>query len=210
VSVARFDVMFRFLLVAVFLALTSGFTAPGLRGNIQMPMITMQGGKGFGGGEATRDPAPTAYDPNDPKGKQQAIHKAESFAEYLAKRDAGAAPAASAPAIPTPAPAAPVAAAPAPSPMPAAAPSQMPMDRKAKSPYAVVASNDFRHGVGRQQPVPLGGTQAWAPGPAQMAPPPAQPRRAAQVMATKKYAVSTSDMFRHGTGRVAPGPLGGA
>ena len=44
------------------------------------------GGKGFGGGEATRDPEPTAIDPNDPKGKQQAIHKAESFAEYLAKR----------------------------------------------------------------------------------------------------------------------------
>ena len=32
---------------------------------------------------------PTVVDPNDPKGKQQAIHKAESFAEYLAKRDAG-------------------------------------------------------------------------------------------------------------------------
>ena len=45
-----------------------------------------QGGKGFGGGEATRDPEPTVIDPNDPKGKQQAIHKAESFAEYLAKR----------------------------------------------------------------------------------------------------------------------------
>ena len=45
-------------------------------------------GKGFGGGEATRDPAPTAYDPTDPKGKQQAIHKAESFAEYIAKRGA--------------------------------------------------------------------------------------------------------------------------
>ncbi|EOD21460.1 hypothetical protein EMIHUDRAFT_241133 [Emiliania huxleyi CCMP1516] len=49
--------------------------------------VTMQhGGKGFGGGEATRDPPPTVYDPSDPKGKQQAIHKAESFAEYLAKR----------------------------------------------------------------------------------------------------------------------------
>ena len=48
-----------------------------------------EGGKGFGGGEATRDPAPTSYDPNDPKGKQQAIHKAESFAEYLAKRGTG-------------------------------------------------------------------------------------------------------------------------
>merc|ERR1719440_1797081 len=49
----------------------------------------MSGGKGFGGGEATRDPEPTVVDPNDPKGKQQAIHKAESFAEYLAKRGAG-------------------------------------------------------------------------------------------------------------------------
>ena len=44
------------------------------------------GGRSKFGGEATRDPEPTAYDPNDPKGKQQAIHKAESFAEYLARR----------------------------------------------------------------------------------------------------------------------------
>jgi hypothetical protein len=44
------------------------------------------GGKGFGGGEATRDPAPTQIDPNDPKGKQGAIHKAESFSDYLARR----------------------------------------------------------------------------------------------------------------------------
>merc|ERR1719217_336839 len=66
-------------------------------------------GKGFGGGEATRDPAPTVVDPNDPKGKQQAIHKAESFADYLARRAAeagGAAPAAPAPAAAAPAPAA--------------------------------------------------------------------------------------------------------
>merc|ERR1719218_386197 len=52
-----------------------------------MLSISMQhGGKGFGGGEATRDPEPTYVDPNDPKGKQQAIHKAESFADYLARR----------------------------------------------------------------------------------------------------------------------------
>ena len=45
------------------------------------------GGKGFGGGEATRDPEPSEIvDPNDPKAKQQAIHKAETFAEYIAKR----------------------------------------------------------------------------------------------------------------------------
>ena len=66
--------------------------------------VHMNGGKGFGGGEATRDPEPTAYDPNDPKGKQQAIHKAETFAEYLAKRSAGGAVEAAAPAAAAPAP----------------------------------------------------------------------------------------------------------
>jgi len=48
-------------------------------------------GKGFGGGEATRDPEPSYIDPKDPKAKQAAIHEAESFAEYLAKRSAMAA-----------------------------------------------------------------------------------------------------------------------
>jgi len=51
--------------------------------------VVMSGGKGFGGGEATRDPEPTVVDASDPKGKQQAIHKAESFADYLARRQAG-------------------------------------------------------------------------------------------------------------------------
>jgi hypothetical protein len=46
-------------------------------------------GKGFGGGEATRDPAPTVIDPNDPKAKVNAIHPADSFADYMAKRNAG-------------------------------------------------------------------------------------------------------------------------
>ena len=48
---------------------------------------------------------PTWIDPNDPKAKQQAIHKAESFADYLAKRNGGAvaAPAPIAAAAPTPA-----------------------------------------------------------------------------------------------------------
>jgi len=69
-----------------------------------MPPMMQHGGKGFGGGEATRDPEPTIIDPNDPKGKQQAIHKAESFADYLAKRQGGGA------AAPAPAPSAPAAA----------------------------------------------------------------------------------------------------
>merc|ERR1719261_1193676 len=65
-----------------------------------MLSISMQhGGKGFGGGEATRDPEPTYVDPNDPKGKQQAIHKAESFADYLARRG-GASTSISAPSPP--------------------------------------------------------------------------------------------------------------
>ena len=62
--------------------------APAMPSKISASKIAMsEGGKGFGGGEATRDPEPTVIDPNDPKGKQQAIHKAESFAEYLAKRN---------------------------------------------------------------------------------------------------------------------------
>lgn len=70
------------------------FTAPLIPPKMGASRVVMQhGGKGFGGGEATRDPAPTVYDPNDPKGKQQAIHKAESFGEYLAKRGSGSSPA---------------------------------------------------------------------------------------------------------------------
>ena len=81
--------MFRFLVVAMLIALSAAFTAPmAPRSQLSMSKVQMNGGKGFGGGEATRDPEPTVIDPNDPKGKQQAIHKAESFAEYLAKRAA--------------------------------------------------------------------------------------------------------------------------
>merc|ERR1719329_1024569 len=85
--------MFRFLVLAMFVALTSAFMAPVMPSKLQSSKITMQvhAGQSKFGGEATRDPEPTAYDPNDPKGKQQAIHKAESFAEYLAKRSAGGA-----------------------------------------------------------------------------------------------------------------------
>merc|ERR1740133_948474 len=67
------------------LAATSAFMAPAMQSKVQMSKISM-GGKGFGGGEATRDPEPTNVDPNDPKGKQGAIHKAESFSDYLARR----------------------------------------------------------------------------------------------------------------------------
>lgn len=87
------------------LALSSAFLAPHAASRaLSTSKVAMNGGKGFGGGEATRDPAPTVIDPNDPKGKQQAIHKAESFAEYLAKRSAGggAAPAAVGSVVPTP------------------------------------------------------------------------------------------------------------
>ena len=52
----------------------------------KLSVFMQDGAKGFGGGEATRDPDPTVIDPNDPEGKQQAIHTAESFAYHLAKR----------------------------------------------------------------------------------------------------------------------------
>merc|ERR1719162_2245656 len=83
------------------LAVSSAFMAPAMQSKVQMSKISM-GGKGFGGGEATRDPEPTNIDPNDPKGKQGAIHKAESFSDYLARRG-GAATSISAPAAPPPA-----------------------------------------------------------------------------------------------------------
>ena len=66
------------------LALSAGFMAPSaLPRTLAMSKVTMgEGGKGFGGGEATRDPEPTNVDPNDPKGKQQAIHKAEARTQH--------------------------------------------------------------------------------------------------------------------------------
>jgi len=45
-------------------------------------------GKGFGGGEATRDPEPTYIDPNDPRSRDSAVHKADSYADYMARRRA--------------------------------------------------------------------------------------------------------------------------
>ena len=78
--------MFRALLIACLLAVASAFMAPVMPSKVHMSKVIMSDGKGFGGGEATRNPEATVIDPNDPKGKQQAIHKAESFAEYLARR----------------------------------------------------------------------------------------------------------------------------
>jgi len=80
--------MFRFLLVALLFAFSAAFMAPVAPQLSQSKIAMQEGGKGFGGGEATRDPEPTFVDPDDPKGKQQAIHKAESFSDYLAKRKA--------------------------------------------------------------------------------------------------------------------------
>jgi len=80
--------MFRALHIACLLAVASAFMAPVMPSKVHMSKVIMSEGKGFGGGEATRDPEPTEVDPNDPKGKQQAIHKAESFADYLKRRQA--------------------------------------------------------------------------------------------------------------------------
>ena len=82
------------------------------------------GGKGFGGGEATRDPEPTSFDLNDPKGKQQAIHKAESFADYLARRGGGATAEPVCPYVPPAAPAPSLAYVPLAAPAPVACPAE--------------------------------------------------------------------------------------
>ncbi len=78
--------MLRSLALPTFLAMAAAlqpYTRP--HGIPESP----RGGKGFGGGEATRDPTPTQLNPNDPRGKQCAIYKAETFAEYYARRQAG-------------------------------------------------------------------------------------------------------------------------
>ena len=71
-------------------AMSPSFVAPAMTSKVMRSRMVVMDGKGFGGGEATRDPEPTHIDPNDPKSKQQAIHKAESFADYLASRSGGA------------------------------------------------------------------------------------------------------------------------
>merc|ERR1719375_2427267 len=90
------------LILSIFAVAVSGFQAPmgAARSVSRIHMAAEpQGvrptvGQGYfdgppnAGGEATRDPEPTEIDPNDPKGKQKAIHKSESFAEYLKKRQA--------------------------------------------------------------------------------------------------------------------------
>lgn len=67
--------------------MTRGFVPIPRYYKISPSKTIMNDGKGFGGGEATRDPTPTHYDSNDPKGKQTAIFKAETYAEYIARRN---------------------------------------------------------------------------------------------------------------------------
>ena len=64
--------LFRSLLIACLVAFSSAFMAPVAPRTSQLKFSkVVMDGKGFGGGEATRDPEPTDIDPNDPKGKQQ-------------------------------------------------------------------------------------------------------------------------------------------
>ena len=72
------------LFITLFITLSNAFLLP-INYHKTFYNIHMSEGKGFGGGEATRDPNPTYYDPNDPKGKQTAIFKAETYAEYRAR-----------------------------------------------------------------------------------------------------------------------------
>ena len=72
------------LFITLFITLSNAFLLP-INYHKTFYNIHMSEGKGFGGGEATRDPFPTYYDSNDPKGKQTAIFKAETYAEYRAR-----------------------------------------------------------------------------------------------------------------------------
>jgi hypothetical protein len=74
------------ILIYIMITTTYAFYLPNLHKKSKS-LIFMNSGKGFGGGEATRDPPPTNYDPNDPKAKQTAIFKADTYEEYMAKRN---------------------------------------------------------------------------------------------------------------------------
>ena len=74
-----------FMLLLVY-TLTSALILPISHNGNKYQNIKMFNGKGFGGGEATRDPDPTYIDPNNPKAKQTAIFKAETYQEYLARK----------------------------------------------------------------------------------------------------------------------------
>lgn len=78
-------IMFTKLFILSFIALTNGFVLPFVYNHKHSPI--MNEGKGFGDGEATCDSNPTYYDLNDPKGKQTAIFKAETYAEYMIRRN---------------------------------------------------------------------------------------------------------------------------
>jgi len=72
------------IFITLFITTTNAFILP-IKYDKTIYNIHMIQGKGFGGGEATRDPSPTYYDPNDSKSKQTAIFKAETYAEYRAR-----------------------------------------------------------------------------------------------------------------------------
>ena len=72
------------IFITLFITTTNAFILP-IKYDKTIYNVHMIQGKGFGGGEATRDPNPTYYDPNDSKSKQTAIFKAETYAEYRAR-----------------------------------------------------------------------------------------------------------------------------
>lgn len=80
--VMKFSIFFSLLnLVCSFFSTTS-FYIPMSKSQ----MLAKMNGKGFGGGEATRDPLPTPYNKSDPKSKEKAIFKAETYEEYMKNR----------------------------------------------------------------------------------------------------------------------------
>ena len=72
------------IIITLFITISYAFVLPIKYDKTNYKIHKIEG-KGFGGGEATRDPNPTYYDPNDSKAKQTAIFKAETYAEYRAR-----------------------------------------------------------------------------------------------------------------------------
>jgi hypothetical protein len=72
--------MFAFAAVSAFSGLTLRASMPAISPRpARVACITMNAeGKGFGGGEATRNPDATPIDPNDPKSKQKVCSSARA------------------------------------------------------------------------------------------------------------------------------------
>ena len=76
-----------------------------------------------------------------------------------------------------------------------------PAERQVHATHITTPADDFKHGVGRKVPVPMGGPNAWDSNYGQAY------DEYDPVLAT--HCESPADEFKHGVGRKMPVPLGG-